>query len=132
MRTMMRNRKGQTAMEAILLTVLILASVTVIGGRINNNTRGIDEALRVRLAMQAIAMDLSMSQDKHTDVIRIDPVPGGQYRVWVVSEDCDANTGAPFSIREWSDDNGDLIAPDGVPGADGIQCKRLFYNQILP
>jgi len=129
MKRTINNRKGQTALEAMMLILLVIASVGVIAGSIVANTGEIKDAYYVRLGVQEAVTSLSLKRHYpgstpdqiQTTLIRIDELPTGNYRVWIASDNCDIAKGR---IRGWSNLQaaGRRIEPDPA----GILCTPSY------
>lgn len=88
------SRKGQTAMENLLVIIIIIVSVSIISGGVILNNDLIWGMYEIRVQAQELAFNLTIINDTTTYIIRIDDsiidsdLGEEEIRIYMISENC--------------------------------------------
>jgi hypothetical protein len=113
------GRRGQVALEGLLIILFILASVFAIMSEVTRETSLIETIYRGRVIAQEVAYNLSM-RGEITRVIRVDenPAPNlGTVDVTMVSDNCRE---VSRRLRYYSDR---ILL---------VSCKDTYYTELNP
>ena len=83
------KNKGQTSLEAMVISLVIIASIFVVAQSLTRELDSLDKLYKIRATAQGVASTMSMSEDIYTTVVQVNQSSVSDYGLVLVSADCE-------------------------------------------